>query len=80
MGWALDSGGSVWAGAGNFLRVRYHGACNGSAFEKSLHTLKDFAGLARRVHDSAKLAAVPHAMSEPASKLLHFAYGIGLVG
>jgi hypothetical protein len=32
------------------------------------------------VYDSAKLAAVPHAMSKPASELLHFAYTVGQVG
>jgi len=80
MGWVLDSGGAVWAGVGHFLLARQHGTRSKSALEKALYAFEDFAGLSRRVYDSAKLAAVPHAMSEPASELLHFAYSIGLVG
>jgi hypothetical protein len=32
------------------------------------------------MHNASKLAAVPHAVSKPASELLHFAYTIGQVG
>src|SRR5215831_7206887 len=51
-----------------------------SALEKALHPGKDFGGRSRRVYDSAKLAAVPHAMSKPAGELLHFANSVGRVG
>jgi hypothetical protein len=34
----------------------------------------------RRMYDSSKLAAVPHAMGKPACELLHFAYTIGQLG
>src|SRR6266487_4617670 len=47
--------------------------------EEAFHAFEDLAGRSRRVYDSAKLAAVPHAMSKPASELLHFAYTIGQV-
>jgi hypothetical protein len=57
-------------------RVLLHGA----ALEKAFYAFKDFSGCSRRVYDSTKLAAVSHAMSKPASELLHFAYTIGQVG
>src|SRR6266581_3685765 len=47
--------------------------------KEAFHAFEDLAGCSRRVYDSAKLAAVPHAMSKPASELLHFAYTIGQV-
>src|SRR5271170_8393687 len=49
----------------------------GSLREKLFHAFEHFAGRSRRVYDSTKLAAVPHAMCEPARELLHFAYAIG---
>jgi hypothetical protein len=59
--------------------VLISGDRGGSALEKAFHAFEDLAGRSRRVYDSAKLAAVPHAMSKPASELLHFAYTIGQV-
>src|SRR6266478_6253768 len=47
--------------------------------KEAFYAREDLAGRSRRVYDSAKLAAVPHAMSKPASELLHFAYTIGQV-
>src|SRR6266567_4489679 len=47
--------------------------------KEAFHAFEDLAGRSRRVYDSAKLAAVPHAMRKPASELLHFAYTIGQV-
>jgi hypothetical protein len=79
MGWVLTSAGSHRAGTGHFLRARNPGDNGRSALKKTLHAREDFAGRSRRVYDSAKLAAVPHAMSKPASELLHFAYTIGQV-
>jgi hypothetical protein len=38
-----------------------------------------FAWRSCRVYGSAKLAAVPHAMREPACELLHFSHSIGLI-
>jgi hypothetical protein len=52
----------------------------GSALEKGFHLLDNLAGRSRRMYDSTKLAAVPHAMSKPASELFHFANTIGQVG
>src|SRR3981189_3698311 len=60
--------------------VLYSFFCGSSALEETFHTLEDFRGRARRMYDATKLAAVPHAMSKPASELLHFAYPIGQVG
>src|SRR6266581_3437723 len=71
MGWVLTSAGPHCAGACR---------CRSSALEKSFHAGEDFAGRSRRVYDSAKFAAVPHAMSKPASELLHFAYTVRQVG
>src|SRR5690348_12906228 len=65
MGWVLTSAGSHRAGTSQSGR---------SALKKTLYAREDFAGRSRRVYDSAKLVAVPHAMSKPASELLHFAY------
>jgi len=78
MGWVLDSGDRK--AVNFFLRARKTGDLTSAALEKAFHTFKDFTGRSRRVYDSTKLAAVPHAMSEPASELLHFAYTIGQVG
>ncbi|HKE35015.1 MAG TPA: hypothetical protein VKB66_07420, partial [Candidatus Acidoferrum sp.] len=64
MGRVLTSASPVWTGADQNGR---------SALKKALHTREDFSGRSRRVYNSAKLAAVPHAMSKPASELLHFA-------
>src|SRR5215472_16002241 len=84
MGWVLTSAGpnripisSGQTGASHFLRARNQGDSGCSALEKALHLGEDFSGRSRRVYDSAKLAAVPHAMSKPASELLHFAYTVG---
>jgi len=52
---------------------------DGSALKEAFYAREDLAGRSRRVYDSAKLAAVSHAMSKPASELLHFAYTIGQV-
>jgi len=54
--------------------------CGSSALEETFDTFEDFRGRARRMYDATKLAAVPHAMSKPASELLHFAYTIGQLG
>ena len=48
--------------------------------EKAFDAFEDLGGRMRRMHDSTKLAAVPHAMSKPARELLHFAYTIGQAG
>src|SRR5258708_11850278 len=48
----------------------------GPALEKALDTFENFRGRARRMYKATKLAAVSHAMSEPASELFHFAYAI----
>jgi hypothetical protein len=48
----------------------------GSALEKAFHALENLAGRTRRMYDASKLAAVPHAMSKPASELLHFSHSI----
>jgi hypothetical protein len=55
-------------------------SCGGSALEEGFHLLDNLAGRSRRMYDSTKLAAVPHAMSKPASELLHFANTIAKVG
>src|SRR5882672_11273266 len=52
----------------------------GSALEEAFDALENLHGRSRRMYNSTKLAAVPHAMSKPASELLHFAYTIGKVG
>ena len=52
----------------------------GSALKEGFHLLDNLAGRSRRMYDSTKLAAVPHAMSKPASELLHFAYTVRQVG
>jgi hypothetical protein len=87
MGWVLASGDRRAVnisrdGEAVFLvqdrkAVRLRG---GSVLEKAFHAFEDFAGRFRRVYNSAKFAAVPHAMSKPASELLHFAYTIGQAG
>jgi len=51
-----------------------------AALEKALYTFEDFTGRSRRMYNPTKLVAVSHAMSKPASELLHFAYAIGQVG
>src|SRR5215472_1345358 len=73
MGRVLTSASPVWTGAGHFSRDRNPGEHGRPVLKKTLHAREDFAGRPRRVYDSAKLAAVPHAMSKPASELLHFA-------
>jgi hypothetical protein len=66
--------------ASHFRRARNPGDNGRSSLKKTLYTREDFAGRSCRMYDSAKLAAVPHAMSKPASELLHFAYTVGQVG
>src|SRR5689334_7022604 len=80
MGWVLTSAGSHRARASHFRRARNRGDNGRSALKKTLHAREHFSGRSRRVYDSAKLAAVPHAMSKPASELLHFYHTIGKVG
>jgi hypothetical protein len=53
------------------------GSCGGSAPEEGFHLFDNLTGRSRRMYDSTKLAAVPHAMSKPASELFHFANTIG---
>jgi hypothetical protein len=69
MGWVLFSGRRTAAG--------HRGA---SAFEEGFHLLDNLCGRSRRMYDSSKLAAVPHAMGKPARELFHFANTIGQVG
>jgi len=69
MGWVLISGGP--------RRGSHHGA---PALKKAFHAFEDFGGRMRRMYNSSKLAAVPHAMGKPACELLHFAYTIGQLG
>src|SRR5207245_5895506 len=80
MGWVLTSAGSHWGGTSHFLRAPNSGVCSGPPLNEVLHAGENFAGRSRRVYDSAKLAAVPHAMSKPASELFHFAYTVWQVG
>src|SRR5260370_34088788 len=54
-------------------------SCDGAALEGAFHAFEHLAGRFRRVHLLTQCAAVPHAMGRPASELLHFAYGVGLV-
>src|SRR5713101_2362739 len=55
------------------------GLRGGAALEEAFYALEHLAGRSRRMNRSTKFAAVPHAMGEPASELLHFANAIGLV-
>jgi hypothetical protein len=48
--------------------------------EEVFHVLDHFPRGACRMHNSAKFAAVPYAMSKPASELLHFSHTIGQAG
>jgi S-methylmethionine-dependent homocysteine/selenocysteine methylase len=73
MGWVLNSVDPDRVGGSFLLR-------DGSALEKAFDTFEDLRGCARGMYNCTKLAAVPHAMSKPASELLHFAYTIGQVG
>src|SRR5260370_28241610 len=52
----------------------------GSALEEGFDLLDNLTGRSRRMYDASKLAAVPHAMSKPATELLHFANTIGQLG
>src|SRR5271169_113969 len=87
MGWVLFSGVRFAAIIlGNRKAVIYMvsrrtaGPRGGSALEEGFHLLDNLTGRSRRMYDSTKLAAVPHAMSKPASELFHFANTIGKVG
>src|SRR5207245_5454242 len=80
MGWVLASGGPDRVGVdqqrgGSLLFSGNRRAVDEEAF----NALEDLTRRTRRMHNSTKLAAVPHAMSKPASELLHFAYTIGQV-
>src|SRR5947209_15041303 len=89
MGWVLTSGDRRAVNAsGGPDRVGVDQQRGGSLLfsgnrravdEEAFNALEDLARRTRRMHNSAKLAAVPHAMSKPASELLHFAYTIGQV-
>jgi len=48
--------------------------------EESFHTVEHLLLRLGRMHGTTKFAAVPHAMREPASELLHFANTVGKVG
>src|SRR5882762_4242076 len=53
------------------------GSIGGGLLRKeAVHVLDHFLRRARRVHDTSKLAAVPHAMREPACELLHFSHAV----
>src|SRR6266404_4093184 len=87
MGWVLISGSPNRVAF--FLRARKtgdHGApalffgARRTVDKKAFHAFEDFGGRMRRMYDSSKLAAVPHAMGKPACELLHFAYTIGELG
>jgi hypothetical protein len=87
MGWVLISGSPN--GVAFFLCARKTGDYGAPALffgdrktvdKKAFHAFEDFGGRMRRMYDSSKLAAVPHAMGKPACELLHFAYTIGQLG
>jgi hypothetical protein len=48
--------------------------------EKAFYAFQHFTGCSCRVYVPAKFAAVPHPMRKPASELLHFSHGVGLIG
>jgi len=73
MGWALNSVDPDRAGVNLLPR-------GGAALEEAFDAIEDLRRRARRMYNATKLAAVSHAMSKPASELLHFAYTIGQVG
>jgi len=89
MGWVLTSGDRRAVNAsGGPDRVGVDQQRGGSVFfsggrravdEEAFDAFEDLTGRTRRMHNSAKLAAVPHAMSKAACELLHFAYTIGQV-
>src|SRR5258708_6345148 len=85
MGRVLDSGDSDWVGVNDsagrdWVAINFSRDHSSSPFEETLDTFEDLRGRARRMYKATKLAAVSHAMSEPASELLHFANAIGQVG
>src|SRR5258708_14947163 len=82
MGWVLNSGDRRAVNdSGDPDRVEVSFLLrDGSALEEAFHALEDLTGRARRMYNSTKFAAIPHAMSKPARELLHFAYTIGKVG
>src|ERR1700722_8202831 len=72
-----------WSGLGVVTVWSGHQASDSrgsSALEEGFNLLDNLTGRSRRMYDSTKLAAVPHAMGKPASELLHFAYTVGQVG
>jgi len=82
MGWVLDSGDSDRvgvndSGGSNWIGSDVSRDRSGPTLEKALDTLENFRGRARPMYKATKFAAVSHAMSKPASELLHFAYTIG---
>src|SRR4029077_6836187 len=80
MGWVLISSDPDLAGVNDSggPELPEAGLCGGAASEEALDAFEHLAGRFRRVNLSTKFAAVPHAMCEPASELLHFANAIGL--
>src|SRR5260370_29412301 len=70
MGWVLIS--RDRRAVDFFLRARKTGDRGGSALKEAFRAFEDLAGRSRRMYDSAKLAAVPHAMSKPASETASF--------
>jgi hypothetical protein len=79
MGWVLDSGDRRAVSVSGGPELLEAGLRGGAALKKALDAFEHLAGRFRRVNLSPKLAAVPHAMSEPTSELLHFANAIGLI-
>jgi hypothetical protein len=76
-------GGVLFSGvrsAANILSSRAAYSRGGPALEETFDPLDNLTGRSRRMDNASKLAAVPHAVSKPASELLHFAYTIGQVG
>jgi hypothetical protein len=78
MGWVLISGSSR-RGSYRGVPALFFGDRK-TVDKKPFHAFEDFGGRMRRMYDSSKLAAVPHAMGKPACELLHFAYTIGQLG
>ena len=51
--------------------------CSRCPREKRVNPVQHFLRRPRRMHSAAQLAAIPHAMSEPARKLLHLPKRVG---
>jgi hypothetical protein len=63
------------AWATNYLMI----GCGSPLREKIFDTVENFPRRTCRMNDATKLAAVPHAMREPACELLHFSHAIGQI-